>query len=154
MKKTFKISAIVAGSMLLLALAASFVLGITPLSLGLHKPVYTRSGTALAGYDAVSYFQGKPVPGTTQFTQNWSGSEWYFSSAENLKAFKANPEKYIPQFGGYCTKAVSTGFAAPGDPTIWYIRDDKLYIFSSEELKSEFLKNPESVIGACSREWH
>lgn len=154
MKKALKITGIATAALLLLAIAGSFVLGITPLSLGLHKPVYTDSGKALAGYDAVSYFQGKPVLGSAQYTYDWQASRWLFSTVENLHTFKANPEKFVPAFGGYCTKAVSTGFAAPGDPTIWLISDEKLYIFSSEEVKAEFIKDPESIMAACSKAWH
>ncbi len=153
MKKALKVTGIVVASLALLAIAASFVLGITPLALGLHKPVYTVSGKALAGYDPVSYFEGNPVPGSAQFPYEWQASTWWFASAGNRDAFKANPEQYLPAYGGYCTKAVSTGFAAPGDPTIWLIRDGQLYLFSSQDLKAAFIRNPESITAACDQAW-
>ena len=153
MKKAIKITGIIAASLFLLAVTGAFVLGITPLSLGLHKPVYTQTGKALAGYDAVSYFQGKPVLGSEQFAYKWRESTWLFSSAENLNTFKTDPEKFMPAYGGYCTKAVSTGFAAPGNPEVWLIKDGQLFLFASEAVKEEFIKDPESITAACNKAW-
>ncbi|GJM34716.1 MAG: hypothetical protein DHS20C18_37170 [Saprospiraceae bacterium] len=52
-----------------------------------------------------------------------------------------------------CSKAVSTGFTAPGDPTSWLVQDDKLYIFTSDNVKNEFIKDPQGMIAACSKKW-
>ncbi|MCB0529506.1 MAG: hypothetical protein KDC61_03120 [Saprospiraceae bacterium] len=153
MKKTFKITGIIVAALVLLALAASFLLGITPLSFGLHKPVYSKSGKVLDGYDVVSYFEGRPVRGNAAYSMEWRQSTWRFASAEHLNTFRASPERFVPQFGGYCTKAISTGFAAPGDPEVWLVRDEKLYIFASEEVKNEFIRDPESITAACNKVW-
>ena len=59
-------------------------------------------GLAINGYDPVAYFtQGKPLKGSEQFSFQWMGAEWRFASAEHLDLFRANPEKYAPQYGGY-----------------------------------------------------
>ena len=153
MKKALKISGIVLASLVVLTVSFAFMKGIVPLSFGIHDPVYTSSGYALDGYDVVSYFKGRPVKGD-KLTFEWQGVTWRFASGENLEAFRANPEKFVPRFGGYCTKAVSTGFAAPGDPSSWTVWNDQLYIFTSDEVKAEFLKDPQTIIEACSEHWN
>jgi YHS domain-containing protein len=67
------------------------------------KPVNTNwRGLALKGYDAVAYFtDGRPIEGQKDFETEWSGATWRFASAEHLELFKADPEKYAPQYGGY-----------------------------------------------------
>ncbi len=153
MKKILKITGIVVASLLVIAIATAMIAEITPISLNMHSPVYEKSGYALEGFDVVSYFQGNPEKGTESYSYEWNGSEWFFSTAENRSEFIANPEKYVPQFGGYCTKAVSTGFTAPGDPEVWLVKDEKLYIFSGEDVKKEFSENPRQIIEACAKEW-
>jgi YHS domain-containing protein len=67
--------------------------------------VYTGllSSTAVGGYDPVAYFtEGKPVAGKSAITHNWKGATWRFSSEKNRDLFKTSPEKYAPQYGGYC----------------------------------------------------
>jgi len=89
----------------------------------------TPSGVALQGYDPVAYFtDGKPVMGNNAHTYLWQGVPWKFSSTEHQAAFAADPERYAPQFGGYCAFAVSRGTTADGDPHQWAIVDDKLYV--------------------------
>lgn len=72
--------------------------------------IYTGffSSKALDGYDTVAYFtSGKPVEGSKKFSTEYKGADWYFSSEKNLTLFVNNPEKYAPQYGGYCAWAVS-----------------------------------------------
>ena len=153
MKKIIKISAIVLAGIAVLVATFAVYNDISPVSWGLHRPVYTSGGYALKGFDAVSYFQGQPKQGEPQYVVNYGGSSWIFSSAENRDQFAASPERFIPQFGGYCAKAISTGFTAAGDPTVFAIRDGKLFIFSSEEVKSEFLSDPDRFIASCALHW-
>ena len=67
------------------------------------KPVNADTqGLAIMGYDPVAYFtQGKSLKGMKEFTYQWMGAEWRFASAEHLDLFRANPEEYAPQYGGY-----------------------------------------------------
>ncbi len=83
--------------------------------------IYTGlvSGTGAGGYDVVSYQSGTPVEGKAEFSTSWKGAEWRFASAANRDTFSAAPEKYAPQFGGYCAWAVSQGYTAKGDPKVW-----------------------------------
>ncbi|HCA57523.1 MAG TPA: YHS domain-containing protein, partial [Blastocatellia bacterium] len=77
-------------------------------------------GLGLRGYDAVAYFAvNSAVKGNAQFEYVWNGVKWHFSSEENRKAFQQNPEKYAPQYGGYCAYAVSKNYTADGDPEAW-----------------------------------
>ena len=70
-----------------------------------------QNGLALKGYDAVAYFdQGKAVAGKKDFEHSWMGATWRFSSVENRDLFAKNPEKYAPQFGGYCAFGVTGGY--------------------------------------------
>jgi YHS domain-containing protein len=151
---TFNIIALVIAGLFIVALAIAMLAGITPISLKLHKAVFQTSGVALKGYDVVSYFEEGPIKGDQKFSYTWKKTNWFFASENHLNAFKKQPEKYIPQFGGYCTKAVSTGFVAPANPEFWTIHHDKLYIFSSEDVQDEFEKDPDSIIGACSKKWN
>jgi YHS domain-containing protein len=86
-------------------------------------------GVALKGYDAVAYFtEGKAVKGRADFQHEWMGAKWHFSSAANRDLFAKSPEKYAPQFGGYCAWAVSNNYVYDADPTLWKIVDGKLYV--------------------------
>jgi len=116
---------------------------VIPIGLGIHKPVYQVDNVALDGYDVTSYFNENLKKGSSEFSMNYLGVNWNFSSKENLNLFKEEPERYMPQFGGYCSKAVSTGFAAPADPIIHTIY----------EVKENFAKNPSSIITACEKKW-
>ena len=126
---------------------------VVPIGLGMHKPVFQVNNIAMDGYDVTSYFENNIKRGKPEFAVTHLGVDWYFSSVDRLSQFKADPEKYIPQFGGYCSKAVSTGFTAPADPTIYTIHEKKLYVFSSEEVKENFLLDPSKIIDACESKW-
>jgi YHS domain-containing protein len=98
------------------------------------------SDIALNGYDAVSYFsEDTPVVGKEQFYYKWKDATWLFSSIENSETFQANPKMFEPQFGGYCSFAVSTGFTADPNPLSYTIIKGKLYLFSEEDIKTDFL---------------
>ena len=95
-------------------------------------PVYTGlfSKKAVGGYDTVTYFSGDaPVKGLEQFKTKWRGANWYFSTQENLDAFKAEPAKYAPQYGGYCAWAVAAKKdLVKGDPQVYSLHNNKLYL--------------------------
>ena len=84
---------------------------------------------AIKGYDPVSYFTtGKPTPGLAQFSTNYKGATYRFVTAENRDRFIAVPEKFVPQYGGYCAYAISLNKIADIDPDQWAIVDNKLYL--------------------------
>jgi len=99
---------------------------------GRSGPVYTGSGRniAISGYDAVSYFMGDgvPQPGNEAFAVVYNGVQYHFANAENAGTFQADPARYVPVYGGYCAWATARGDLAPGDPEVYRIVDDRLYL--------------------------
>lgn len=97
-----------------------------------------ETGFAVSGYDVVSYFsleqnpvgqtQPEPAKGLKSITAEHNGSTFAFSSEENRAAFVANPDKYAPQYDGHCAYGVAKGGKVPGNPTLWRIVDDKLFL--------------------------
>ncbi len=111
-------------------------------------------GKAAEGYDVVSYFSdGKAVEGDGDFTHKWKESEWHFSSAKNRDMFAANPEKYAPQYGGYCAYAVSKGYTASVDPEAWTIVDGKLYLNYSKSVQSTWEQDIPGYIASADGHW-
>ena len=93
-------------------------------------------GLAMRGYDPVAFFtDGKPTKGSPEHRLQWNGATWQFASAQSLEAFRSAPERYAPQFGGYCAWAVSQHYLAPGDPNFWKIVDGRLYLNANVRAK-------------------
>lgn len=112
------------------------------------------SDIAIHGYDPVAYFnQGKPVEGSDAFTFKWKGAVWRFASAADRDAFSASPEKYAPQFGGYCSWAVSQGYTADIDPAAWKIVNGKLYLNYDKEIQKKWEANQAANIAAAEANW-
>ncbi|MDX2034787.1 MAG: YHS domain-containing (seleno)protein [Blastocatellia bacterium] len=111
-------------------------------------------GTAVKGYDMVAYFkEGRPVKGKDEFVREWMGAKWYFSSAANRDEFAANPEKYAPQFGGYCAWAVGHGYTAGIDPAAWKIVDGKLYLNYSKDVQKMWEQDVPGWIKKGQENW-
>lgn len=128
---------------------------ITPLSWG-HADVNTPmfSNQAINGYDPVAYhIRQEAVKGNAQFTYEWKKSLWYFSSLENKQLFIDTPEKYVPEYGGYCSYAVSKGFTANPEPTVFALIDEKLYFFADQGVKKEWLSQSQENISFCNKNW-
>ncbi len=116
--------------------------------------VFSNKKGAVNGYDVVAYFtESKPVVGDTKYSTKWKEATWYFASKQNLEAFKANPEKYAPQYGGYCAYGTSQGHKAPTDPEAWTIVDGKLYLNYNKEVKKKWNKNQKELIEQANSEW-
>ncbi len=106
------------------------------------------------GYDPVAYFTlGRPTPGVDQYTYRWKGVTYRFASADNLERFKADPEKYLPQYGGYCAYAMSLNRIADIDPSRWTIVDGKLYLNNNFFAQSLWSLNKSGNIAAADRNW-
>lgn len=119
-------------------------------------PVYTGtfSSLAVSGYDPVAYFtQDKPVEGSSNHEYEWNGATWRFSSAENLNSFRANPEAYAPQYGGYCAWAVSQGYTASSDPDVWRIVDGRLFLNYSKDVQQKWEKDVPGFIAKADMNW-
>jgi YHS domain-containing protein len=88
---------------------------------------------ALEGYDPISYFGDRPVKGNPSITTTHNGTIYHFSTSENKAQFEANPDQYLPQYGGFCAVAVSEEKLVPADPETYKVTDDKLYLFYNGE---------------------
>ena len=90
----------------------------------------TKQGFIAEGYDVVSYFNNKAEKGNREFTIEFDGVKFKFSSKKNLEIFKKSPKKYIPQYGGYCAYALGVkAEKVDVNPKTFEIRDGKLYLF-------------------------
>jgi YHS domain-containing protein len=118
------------------------------------SPVFVANDKAIRGYDAVAYFtQGKAVKGSSDFVHSWQGADWYFSSRQHLDSFSKAPEKYVPQYGGYCAYGCSNGYKASIDPTAWTIVNGKLYLNYSLKIRDEWDRNRAERIKKADQIW-
>ena len=116
--------------------------------------VNTVKGIALKGYDPVAYFAtGRPTPGTDEFTEPWKGATYRFASADNRELFKADPEKYLPQYGGYCAYAMSLNRIADIDPVRWKIVEGKLYLNNGRVAETLWSLDRSGHIASADRNW-
>jgi YHS domain-containing protein len=138
---------------LLLALAAATLLASTAAFAA--PPITTlkggllggRTDAAILGYDTVAYFTvGKPVKGLDSLVHEWMGAKWKFSSQAHLDLFRAGPEKYAPQYGGYCAYGVSQDHLVSIEPDKFRIIDGKLYLNYDADVQQKWLKDPAGYI--------
>ena len=118
------------------------------------EPVFQTSQGAIDGYDAVAYFtESKAIIGKPEFSTQWNGAQWRFASAANLAEFQAQPEKYAPQFGGYCAFAVGSGYTAKSDPQAWHVEGGKLYLNFDSSVQAQWMAQRGELIAAGERNW-
>jgi YHS domain-containing protein len=135
---------------------AAFALFAPALSLAAEPEIFTGfvPGVAIGGYDAVAYFEaGKPMAGSAALTTEWKGAVWRFASQENLDKFRRSPESYAPQYGGYCAFAVANGATAKGEPEIWRIVDNKLYLNYSADVQKTWQQDIPGNIAKADGNW-
>jgi len=125
----------------LLAVGAFLLVNkVSPVDWGWWGNYNTSSGLALKGYDPVEYFSSEqPTQGNNDYSLDWGDVTWQFSSSENRDLFSASPESYAPQFGGFCSFAVSTGFTADISPDAWHIENGKLYLFADQNVRDNWV---------------
>jgi hypothetical protein len=101
------------------------------------------SGVAISGYDPVAYFvTGEAVAGSSRYEIIWNGAAWRFANQGNRDAFLADPAVYAPRFGGYDADAVASGITTPGDPHVFAITGDRLFLFRDVGSRKDFLASP------------
>ena len=109
---------------------------------------------AIKGYDPVAYFtEGKPVPGKPELSSTWQDARWQFASPAHRDLFVASPEKYAPQYGGYCALGVSMGGKYEVDPEQWTIVDGKLYLNYDRKGRDTFRADQVATIGKANQNW-
>ena len=114
----------------------------------------TFLGVAVKGTDVVAYFtDGRAVPGEREHSFEWIGATWRFANAEHRDLFAAKPEKYAPQYGGYCAYAVSQGVTAPIDPEAWKIVDDRLFLNLDRDIQQIWAQDVPGYVAKADANW-
>jgi len=112
------------------------------------------SRLALDGYDPISYFDpGSPEKGSPQFSFAFDDAVYWFKSADHLAKFVTDPERYAPQYGGYCAYGTSQGHKAPTEVETWTIVDGKLYFNYNAKVKEMWLKDQKAYIEKADKTW-
>jgi len=138
---------IVAGAALSLSLATS------ALAAGVELNA-SSTGLALQGYDPVAYFTvGEPTKGDWTITTIHDDALYRFANEENKAQFEANPEAYLPQYGGYCAFGAAMGFKFDGDPNHWKIVDGELYLNISEDIQKRWVTDIPGFVEQADANW-
>jgi YHS domain-containing protein len=117
---------------------------------------FTAAGAPLAvhGYDVVAYFtDGRPRPGKAAFTVLHDGAAYQFSTQTNQEAFEKNPERYTPQFGGFCAYGAALGAKFDGDPNLAKIVNGKLYLNLNPDIQNTWEKDIPGNIVKAEQNW-
>jgi YHS domain-containing protein len=116
---------------------------------------YIKDGAAIGGYDTVAFHtDAKPVPGNPQFTAEYQGATWQFASAAHRDLFVANPAKYAPAYGGWCSAGASKGKKVATKPEYWAVVDGQLYLNSSDAAHNKlFLGDTAGTIRKGESNW-
>ena len=113
----------------------------------------TSTGLAMRGYDPVSYFNGGPEEGSFKITAVHEDATYQFVSEENKTTFVANPGAYTPAYGGYCAYGLSVGSKFDGDPKVWKIVDDVLYLNLAKPVQVLWEKDLEDHLVSADENW-
>ncbi len=106
------------------------------------------------GFDSVAYFtESKAIQGRSRFSYEYGGATWHFASAANRDLFAHNPQRYAPQYGGYCAYAVSQGALADGDPRLWKIVNGKLYLNLNKRIQRTWKAGITGYITKADNNW-
>lgn len=120
-----------------------------------HAGEFNESnGVAIKGYDPVAYIrQNKPVRGHPDLRFDYKGSTFLFTNVDNRAAFAANPEKFQPQYGGYCAFGAASGYKADIDPASFTVVDGKLYLNYNRQVQQQWLKDTPGFIRQADERW-
>ena len=133
-----------------LALAA----GLLPAAAADPLVVNAGTGLALSGYDPVAYFTNRrPELGKASLETTFDGAVWRFRNVGNQAAFKDHPDVYRPRFGGYDPVGIAHNRSVPGNPLVWAIVGEKLYLFYSDKDRQAFLAAPTPTLETAERRW-
>jgi YHS domain-containing protein len=115
---------------------------------------YEREGVAIGGYDPVAYFaEMKPVKGLAEFHAEYQGSTFHFSTVANRDTFMANPDKFAPQYGGYCAFGMAKGYKAVIDPAAFTVVEDKLFLNYSSTVRFRWALDIPGYISKANSNW-
>ncbi len=110
-------------------------------------------GLAVHGYDVVTFFTGTPAVGSDKFAYAYNGGTYRFVSQDNLEAFKADPAKYEPRYGGFCAYGAALGKKFDGDPRYWKIVDGRLYLNLNGDIQTKWSEDVAGNIKKADTNW-
>jgi hypothetical protein len=124
------------------------------LGIAQSDPLPAGRRIALGGYDPVAYFtEGRPQKGTEAHWFAFDDAVYLFQSADHRAMFAADPERYAPQYAGFCAAGVSKGYRTEPDPEAWVIAHGKLYVLSLKERVPEFKQDTAAFVGKADVNW-
>ena len=140
------------------ALLCTFITALWALSVGAQNLKEMVSpgadNVAIKGYDTVAYFTiGQPTKGNLEFAFSWNDTQWYFANARHRDLFATKPERYAPQFKGFCAAALTKGKVKVTNPEAWAIIGGKLYLSSSKEFMRKFQQNQAENVKRAEAAW-
>ena len=136
-----------------LFLAAMLIVGAV-VSTSAFAQDYTHSTPGVSGYDPVAYFtEGKPLKGNGYHVSDFQGVTYAFASEEHKELFDANPEKYVPAYGGYCAYGVAVGKKFVADPEVWKIVQGRLYLNLDRKIQRTWEKDIPGNIKKADANW-
>jgi YHS domain-containing protein len=126
-----------------------------PIAMSRAQPAQPQpSRLAIKGYDPVAYFtDGKATPGQPQYETAYDGARYRFASAQHLELFKADPDRYAPQFAGSCATGIAMGVKVEADPDNWMMVDGKLFVFSGPSSADQMRADSGTVIAKGQENW-
>lgn len=141
------IKSLIAGTVLSVSLASA------ALSAGVELNA-SSTGLALQGYDPVAYFtMGEPTKGDWKITATFNEATYRFANEEHKAAFEADPEAFLPQYGGYCAFGAAMGFKFDGDPNYWRVVDGELFLNISESIQERWSTDIPGFIDKADTNW-
>ena len=137
-----------------LVMLTTATLWISGLAVALAGDYFEREGVAIGGYDPVAYFtEQKPVKGLPEFQAVHRGSTFQFVSAAHRDAFDAEPDRYAPQYGGYCAYGMAKGYKAKIDPAAFSLIHGTLYLNYSDTVRTRWLADVPGYIQQADANW-
>jgi len=113
-----------------------------------------HTGLAIGGYDPVAFYtEGRPLLGKPDLELSYGGATWRFRDIGNREAFAAHPNVYMPQFGGYDPIGIAHGLAVAGNPNVWLIAGERLFLFYDRARLEKFAADAERLSEAAERKW-
>ena len=113
-----------------------------------------HTGLAMGGYDPVAFYtESRPTPGKADLELRYGGVVWRFCNIGNRDAFAAHPDVYMPRFGGYDPVGVARGVAVAGNPNVWLISGERLFLFYDRARLETFTAEIERLSAAAERKW-
>lgn len=108
----------------------------------------------LGGYCPVAYFKAdKPLMGSAEFASEYNGKTYYLVNAGAKELFDANPEKFLPEYDGYCAYGMTKGKKFPVDPTVYSVVDGKLYLNKNADVGKLWVKDTQNYIKTADMKW-